>query len=121
MPEAVANQATPDNPKPKSRLGLMITALVTLAIVILILIWDWNWLKPPIERRVSAATGREFRIEGDLSVKLSMKPRVTMERLTLSNLPGNAEARMASAERLQFRLHLMPLLRRDWVLSEVRL
>src|SRR5687767_11892600 len=102
MSEAVANEATPASPRPKSRLGLMITALVALAVVILILIWDWNWFKPPIERRVSAATGREFRINGNLGVKLSMKPRITMDRLTLSNLPGSADPQMASVERLQF-------------------
>lgn len=104
----------------RHRRGLSIAALAALLVLLLILLWDWNWLKPSIERRVSASTGREFRIDGDLGVKLSMQPRVTMHRLRLSNLPGNAVARMASVERLQFRLHVLPLLRGDWVLSEVR-
>jgi uncharacterized protein involved in outer membrane biogenesis len=96
-------------------------AFATLVVVFIILIWDWNWFKPPIERRVSAATGRSFHIDGDLSVKLAWKPRVTMDGLRLGNLPGNPEPQMASARRLQFRLHLLPLLRHQWELSDVKL
>src|SRR5213592_1373778 len=96
-------------------------AFVALLVVLLILIWDWNWFKAPIERRVSAATGRSFHIDGDLSVKLGWQPRITIERLRLGNLPGNPEPQMASAGLLQFRLHLLPLLRHDWVMSEVHL
>jgi len=96
-------------------------ALVALLIVLLILVWDWNWFKRPIEHRVSAATGRSFHIDGDLSVQLAWKPRITMHGLRLGNLPGNHDPEMASAQQLQFRLHLLPLLRHDWVLSDVRL
>ena len=56
---------------------LAVGTLVALLIVLLILIWDWNWFKRPIERRVSAATGRTFHIDGDLSVKLAWQPRIT--------------------------------------------
>ncbi len=96
-------------------------AAFALLLVLLILLFEWNMLRRPIERRVTAATGREFHINGDLRVTLSMKPRVTMDRLTFGNLPGNEDPLMASADQLQFRLHLMPLLRRDVELSEVRL
>ena len=86
------------------------TGLVALLVVFIILIWDWNWFKKPVERRVSAATGRAFHINGDLSVKLDWwTPRVSFERITLGNLPGNPEPQMASAQLLQFRLHLKPL------------
>lgn len=99
---------------------LIAAALAGLGLLLLILAWDWNWFKAPIERRISAATGRSFHIDGELSVKLGWKPRITMEGLRLGNLPGNTEPQMASARSLQFRLHLKPLLfQRDWVLSEV--
>ena len=120
-----ANPATGEQPRasaaPRRHPLLAIAALVALALVLLALIWDWNWFKRPIERRVSAATGREFHIDGDLSVKLSMHPRITVDRLRLGNLPGNAQPQMASVGQLQFRLHLLPLLRGDWVLSEMQL
>lgn len=100
---------------------LELLGATALVIALALLLFDWNWLKRPIERRVSAATGRAFHINGDLSVKLSLKPRITVEKMTLGNLPGAKEAQMASADSLQFRLHLMPLLRGDVVLSEVKL
>jgi uncharacterized protein involved in outer membrane biogenesis len=63
------NQHSGDKQAPKARKRhplLATSALVTLLVVFLILIWDWNWFKPTIERRVSAATGRSFHIDGDL-------------------------------------------------------
>lgn len=99
---------------------LEILAALVLLIVLLLLIFDWNMLKHPIERRVSAATGREFHINGDLSVKLSMKPRITLQGITLGNLPGAKEPQMASVEQLQFRLHLLKLLRGEIVLSQLK-
>jgi uncharacterized protein involved in outer membrane biogenesis len=91
-----------------------------LLVVLAMMLWDWNWLKPPIERRVSAATGREFHINGDLSVKLSMKPRVTVQGLTLANVAGASDPLMASADSLQFRLHLLKLLGGHVVMSQVK-
>ena len=118
-----ANQDTrQDAPVAPHRHPLLVaTALVGLLVVFIILIWDWNWFKKPIERRVSAATGRAFHINGDLSVKLAWTPRITFERITLGNLPGNHDPVMASADLLQFRLHLRPLLARHLEFSDVKL
>ena len=45
--------------------NLAIGASVLAAVVIgFLLVFDWNWLKGPIERRVSAATGRSLQIDG---------------------------------------------------------
>ena len=114
---------TPSDPaRPGARHRLLLGAgLLGLAVIVVVLVWDWNWFKKPIERRVSAATGREFHINGDLSVKLAWQPRISFDRVTLGNLPGNAEPLMASAQMVQFRLHLRPLLARHWEFSEVRL
>ena len=100
---------------------LGVLAVVAVAVVLFVLLFDWNMLKRPIERRVTAATGREFHIDGDLSVKLGLKPRITVDRLRLGNLPGAKDRDMASVDRLQLRLHLVPLVfRHDVVLSEVK-
>jgi uncharacterized protein involved in outer membrane biogenesis len=114
------NASTPAN-RHRTIRRLELLGATALVIALALLLFDWNWLKRPIERRVSAATGRAFHINGDLSVKLSLKPRITVEKMTLGNLPGAKDAQMASADSLQFRLHLMPLLRGDVVLSEVKL
>jgi uncharacterized protein involved in outer membrane biogenesis len=108
-------------PRRKHHVVLGTLAVVAAAIVLFVLFFDWNMLKHPIERRVTAASGREFHIDGDLSVKLSLKPRITVDGLRLGNLPGAKEREMASVQRLQMRLHLVPLVfKHDVVLSEVK-
>lgn len=107
--------------KPGRRRFFELLGAIALLVVLAILLFDWNMLRRPIERRVMAATGREFHINGNLLVDLSMKPRVTFERITFGNLPGAADPMMASADSLQFRLHLMPLLHREVILSDVRI
>jgi uncharacterized protein involved in outer membrane biogenesis len=118
---AQATQGQPLRPTRRHHALLVAGGVVALLLVLLVLIWDWNWFKHPLERRVSAATGRSFRIDGDLSVKLAWKPRITLQGLHLGNLPGNPQPEMASARQLQFRLHLLPLLHRKWELSNVNL
>lgn len=113
---------TPSPQPRKERLRLLeLTAASVLLVVLGIMLFDWNLLRGPIERRVGAATGREFHIDGDLSVRLSMKPRITVERIRLGNVPGAIEPRMASVRSMDFRLHLLELLKGDVVLSDVSL
>ena len=100
---------------------LEILAALVLLVVLALMLFDWNMLRGPIERRVTDVTGREFHIYGDLSVDLSMKPRITVGRMTLGNVPGAVEPQMASIGSMDFRLHLSELLQRNVVMSEVHL
>lgn len=84
---------------------------IALAVIVLIIVWDWNWLKGPVERRISAATGREFEIRGDLQVDLGLRPRITAEDLHLSNASWADEHEMAAIKALDFRISVGPLLR----------
>nr|WP_255703335.1 AsmA family protein [Lysobacter sp. GX 14042] len=96
-------------------------AVLVLAIVVLVLLWDWNWFKGPVERRVEAATGREFEIGGDLDVDLGLVPTIRADRLRLGNADWSEQADMARAERLEFKLALLPLLRGRVELPELHL
>jgi len=100
---------------------LTFLVVVVVAVIILVLAWDWNWFKGPVERRVEAATGREFRIGGDLDVDLGLAPRISAERLRLGNAEWSGIADMARAERLEFRIRLWPLLRGRVELPELLL
>lgn len=107
---------------PRRHRVLAVFGALLLALLLAALLFDWNMLKHPIERRISSATGREFHIDGNLSVKLGLHPRITMDGLRLGNLPGARDPLMASAGSLQLRIDLIPLmLRRDWILSGVKL
>ena len=96
----------------------LLTALA-LTLVLCVMLFDWNLLKGPIEHRVSAATGRAFHINGNLSVDLSLTPRITADNLTLGNIPGAHDPDMASVKRLDFKLRLLSLLHGNVVLPEV--
>ncbi|MDQ3039824.1 MAG: AsmA family protein, partial [Pseudomonadota bacterium] len=85
--------------------------LLALAVIILILLWDWNWFKGPIERRVTANTGREFHIDGNLDVDLGRTLKITADGLRFGNTGWAREQEMASTDRLEFDLRFWPLLR----------
>jgi len=98
---------------------LELLAAVALSIVLLLMLFEWNMLRGPIERRVSAATGREFHIYGDLDVDLSFKPHVRLGRMTLANVPGAINPLMASVDSLDFRFDLLRAISGDVVLYDV--
>jgi uncharacterized protein involved in outer membrane biogenesis len=106
--------------RPKTVRRLEIAGAVLLGLVLIALVWDWNWLRGPIERRVSAATGRSFDIAGDLDVDLGLHPRIDVGRMVLGNVPGAKEPRMASVDHLSLRVDLLRWLRGRVVLSDVR-
>jgi uncharacterized protein involved in outer membrane biogenesis len=83
--------------------------LLALAVVIVFMLWDWNWFKRPLERRVTAQTGREFHIDGNLDVELGRTLTITADGLRFANAPWAREPEMARAKRLEFDLRLWPL------------
>ncbi|MEO8102388.1 MAG: AsmA family protein [Betaproteobacteria bacterium] len=94
---------------------------LVLLLVLFLVFFDWNWMREPIARRVSAATGRTFAINGDLTVSLSMQPRVVVNDIVLGNAAGSSDTRMASFKKLDFRFDLFKLLTGRLELPEVAL
>lgn len=119
VPATIANSPTASRPRWLRPLEWL--ALIVLAIVLIVALFDWNWLKHPVEREVSAFTGRTFRIGGNLGVRLSWNPLITADQVTLANLPGARDPEMLRINRLAFRLSLRDLLRWKAVLPEVTL
>ncbi|AVT02895.1 AsmA family protein [Paracidovorax avenae] len=70
-------------------LGLL-AALVALALIALVILltFDWNRARPWINERVSAATGRHFAIEGDLTVRWHWPQPADMETGWRRWVPG---------------------------------
>ncbi|SFD52802.1 AsmA family protein [Paracidovorax konjaci] len=70
-------------------LGILGTLLAVLVIALIVLLtFDWNRAKPWINERVSAATGRHFAIEGDLSARWHWPQPVEMETGWRRWVPG---------------------------------
>lgn len=100
-----------------------ITAIVlgTLTVVLVVLaVFDWNTLKHPIERIASAKTGRSVTIAGNLDVHVwSWTPTIVVNGLTLGNFPWEGTRPMATIERLEIHLKLLPLLKGEVILPRV--
>src|SRR3569623_1334032 len=106
--------------KRTKRILIIFTSIVTV-LVLAILLFNWNMLRGPIERKVSAATGREMHINGNLDVDLSLHPLIRVQGITLSNAAWGSQPQMLSIDELAFRIDLMKLLRGQVILPEIRL
>ncbi|MEO5962217.1 MAG: AsmA family protein [Thermomonas sp.] len=95
--------------------------ILLVALAILILLWDWNWFKRPIERYVTAKTGRALHIDGNLDVDLGRTLTITADGLRFANAKWAREAEMATTERLEFDLRAWPLLRGQFLVPRISL
>lgn len=81
-------------------LWLIAPGAVLLLIAIFLLVFRWDWLIPVVDRRASAALGRQVAI-GHLHVRLGRVIRVTADDVTIADPPGFPEgARFAAADHL---------------------
>ena len=103
----------------RARGGRVALLVVLVLLLALVLTWDWNWFRGPIERRVSAATGREFRITGPLDVDFGRIVIVRVEGLSLANTRWSLTPEMARADLLRLEVPLWPLLRGERTLRRV--
>jgi uncharacterized protein involved in outer membrane biogenesis len=99
-------------------LAILFAAAVTLYFL------DWNQMRGPIGRYLSQRTGREVRIDGNLSVKLfSWQPSIQAGGLYVGN-PAWAVAdtpQAAKVDNLRVELRLMPLLHGHLILPLVQI
>ena len=122
----------------KNSKGLKIGGSVLAAIlglILLIALFDWNMLRPYINRKVSESTGREFAIRGNLDVKFRRGPDteqgwrrfvprayVSAEDIHMSNPTWSTVGNeMAAAKRVDMGFRILPLLSKQFVITELRL
>ena len=97
-------------------------ALVGLAIVVAVavaVLFDPNQLKGEIERAVKQQTGRTLKLEGDLHLAFWPSIGASMGRASLSERGGATT--FASLESAQLAVELIPLLRGETIVDQVRL
>lgn len=114
--------------------GAVLLTLI-LALILLLALFDWNMLRPYINRKVSASTGREFAIDGNLDVKFQRglasekgwrrfvpRPMVSAENVHMSNPDWSTVGKqMAVAKRIDVSFPLLPLLSKKFVVTDLRL
>src|ERR1700704_2544574 len=108
------------------RKTLKITGIVLASALVILLavlaLFDWNALKHPLERIASAKTGRTVSIAGKLDGHIwSWTPTVIVNELHLGNPPWEITRPMATVNRLEIHLKLLPLLKGDVILPRVAL
>lgn len=106
-----------DAPSTKRKSGRLrrlelVAAAALVAVLVLALAWDWNWLRGPVERRVEAATGRSFEIQGDIEGRLGTRLRLRLNEVRLGNTPWGSRENMGRAQALEVELGPVDLLRR---------
>jgi uncharacterized protein involved in outer membrane biogenesis len=95
---------------------VFISLLVAIAVVLL----NPQWLRGPLERVVSASTGREVSI-GKLDLAWSGQPTIVLNDVAVGNLPGGSAPQMARVQSMQMTLSLLNLLRGHVVIPKVTL
>ena len=92
---------------------IALAALLVILIVaaaLFVLLFDPNDYRDDIEGRVTAATGREFSIEGDLNVSLFPWFAIEMGKTTLGNATGFSDAPFATFDKARLSVRVLPLL-----------
>src|SRR3972149_1735028 len=94
-----------------------LSAAVVLAIVIFALTFDINSYKPRIEAAASEATGLKVRINGKLKLALFPRAGLSLEDILIQD----QSADVASAEKAEVEIKLLPLVRRKILVNQVGL
>jgi len=90
--------------------GITILALLIAAIVTLYFL-DWNEMRGPLGRFLSHRTGKEVRIDGNLSVKLfRWQPRIEARGLYVGNPPWVDTPQAAKVDDFTLEFRLLSLL-----------
>ena len=111
------------------RLGFKILAwivgvllVLVVALILFVAFFDWNRLKPTIDDEVSAALGRSFVINGDLTAawqhepsepslrRLMPWPTFTAHDIHIGNPPWARQSQFVKLDTLQLRISPLPLL-----------
>ena len=88
--------------------GLIV--LIIAALLIIPMFVDMQQYKPQIEEKVATATGRSFKLGGDISLSLFPWAGLSLSDLHLGNPSGFQEEDLLSVKSFEVRVKLLPLL-----------
>jgi AsmA protein len=87
--------------------------LVIAALLIIPMFVDIQKYKPEIEKRVAEATGRPFKLGGDLGLSLFPWAGISLSDLHLGNPSGFKEKDFVTVKSFEVRVKLLPLISKD--------
>ncbi|MDT0619207.1 AsmA family protein [Salinisphaera sp. P385] len=92
--------------------GIGLPGLLCLALAGIWLFYDVGQHRAALEAVVSDATGRAFRIEGELRLNRGWPPALSATSVSLANADWADDGPLVEAERVDIRIPLLPLLSR---------
>lgn len=107
--------------------------VLVLAVVLFVALFDWNRLKPTIDEKVSAAIGKPFAIDGDISAAWQREPgqsglrslvpwpTFTVRDIRIGNPAWAKQPQLLQLDALQCRISPLPLLLHHIYVPSVRL
>jgi uncharacterized protein involved in outer membrane biogenesis len=97
-------------------IGLLIFAIVAFAALFLV---DPAIFRSQLEARAAAAFGRQFQIDGPISLERSLRPRIVIEDISIGNPAWASGEHFAKVEKIGVQVALFPLLRGDLTVLDV--
>ncbi len=98
-----------------------IIAVGIVGIVVFISQFDLNTYKPQIEKLVYEHTGRKLSLNGDIGIKISLIPTVSLKDVALENASWAKEKNMVTINEADVSLALLPLLNKEIEIGEIRI
>jgi len=95
------------------------TLLIVVAAAIFLFTADLGFLKPQIERRVTSASGRNFSIDGGVSVRLGRRATVTADEVRWQNAAWAEGRDMLEIRRMEIDVDLLSAIRGPFVVERV--
>lgn len=90
-------------------LGIVVVLLIAAVVAVPMLV-PLDSYKGEIQAQVKEKTGRDLRIDGDISLSLLPTLAVSVENVGFANAPGASTPEMATIDRLDVALQILPLL-----------
>ncbi|MCI0401591.1 MAG: AsmA family protein [Gammaproteobacteria bacterium] len=90
-------------------ISLGFLTVLVIAVLIGASFVDVNQYKGFIAEKISAATGRDMSISGDLELAISLAPAVVANGVTFANAPWGSKPEMVTVKRVEAKAALLPL------------
>ena len=103
-----------------ARAVFLFFAVFVVAVVVALSKIDMNSLRGNVLGVLRDSTGLPVEINGDMSWKLSLRPRVTVHQIVVPNYAGAKHKNLFEAENVEVRLDLFSLFRNRPTIQHVR-
>ena len=100
---------------------LVFVIVVVIAVLAFVATFDANNYKPQIIEQVESATGRDFKIDGEINLSVFPWVGLKVENVTLGNEKGFKAKQFAAIKQLDVKVNVLPLLKKEVEINIIRL